>query len=688
MSPQEQQLSPIAAMFQAAERDLQNWDPSKPLPVMGEQSWLRSVEPEATSWWIDNRIPYGLCTISAPPGVYKSALADQIAHLCAFDVPIPGADWTPNRRGSVLVISPDESMEEARNRTFRICPFGTLVTDGEWRPNRGKPDIIRMTSLLGDTVEERIENLWKAIEYLEVYGFLGSTHHIITVIWDTVGALLGPAVAANAYEHADKLKGLNARLALERRVMITTNHIGKSGLPIGSVAVISNSNLAAEIKRTRGTDASLGTISATKLRGAQPWTLALEFEDGLCKFLNETPQLAMVQHGHLPEKILQVIKDRPMTAEDLSKELKEDVTRSALASALMKMRDRGLIRSKDRIWGLTDMGSVQPTSPNVEPPPKKTGSDLPAPSRLAWVPNPLVRDEKTGKFSGVINTWNSLIEDTHRLKKTQLIAHPYPSPAEVPPPLRHEGPGKGMLVHEGAHHWVNPTIASGSSVTTIDRNGSFLGVLGSAELPIGRLRHEHGSTPDPAQVGLHRIDQWPTWDRPDLPHPGGAQPHGRELWITTPTLKLLRQRELMGLGPFTVLESWLGAKMRLEQLAAELRSARQYAIDTDDQDLLDYVKATYSIGLATMGESSANTRLWRPDWVAIIRATFHANMDRAAHRIAGEGIPLAAVCHTDEIHVCETAADVFASRAVTEGQALSHWKRKGEPYSWTGRPRA
>ena len=237
----------------------------------------------------------------------------------------------------------------------------------------------------------------------------------------------------------------------------------------------------------------------------------------------------------------------------------------------------------------------------------------------------------------------------------------------------------GMIVHEGAHSWQNPAIEPGTLIQAYDRNGSYLTVLGSAELPIGRMQHCEGrSTAN--MVGAHRLESWPEWHNPDLPHPGGAAPRGGkgQIWVCTPTLKLMDQWEAAGqLTGLKVRESWVGRKMRMEQLGRTIDDARIYAINTGDDDLKEFVKAVYSIGISTIGESSANTRIWRPDWAAIIRSTFHANMFRAANRVHSHGLTVAAVCHTDELHLTQQPWDVL-----TEGRRLSDWKTKETPHEW------
>lgn len=308
--------------------------------------------------------------------------------------------------------------------------------------------------------------------------------------------------------------------------------------------------------------------------------------------------------------------------------------------------------------------------------------------RPPWAPSPLAHP---------ITVWNRLLEDSFRIKKVQLVAHPYPKPDDVPVPFRTRGKGRGMLIHEGAHSWRSPEIEPGTLVTVIDRHASFLGSLGTAELPIGKISHHEGRGPE-RHRGAHRLDRWPEWSMPHWPHPGGTRIKGKpQLLVASPQLLLMSEYVDRGqLEPFEVTESWTGATLRLEQLQDELRTARMNALLQGDDEFAAFLKLVYSIGLSTTGESSHNLRIWRPEWTALTRATFHSNMFRAARKvIEAPGLRLAAVVHTDELHVvgdpfgacemptCEVhPAGWVGSGPFTHGLELKHWGIKGEAYAW------
>lgn len=310
-------------------------------------------------------------------------------------------------------------------------------------------------------------------------------------------------------------------------------------------------------------------------------------------------------------------------------------------------------------------GAGSPAAPQ-SPPPAAVDVAPPAYQRPPWAPATL---GEAGH--GPITVWNRLMEESFRLARVQLIMHPYPK-GEVPAPWLNRGQRRGMMIHEGHHRWRNPEIPTGAELTRIDRNGGFLGALGSAQLPIGRTRHVDGRG-DRKHAGAHRLDRWPQWTHPTLPHPAGREPDEPEIWVCTRQLDLM-ERHAEHLELFQVLESWTGPTLRLERLQAVLRDARTAAIDAGDDEFVDWLKAVYSIGLATTGESGHNTRIWRPDWNSAVRANHHANHWISAEKVhRAPGITLAYVGNTDELH---TLGDPFGSCQYRN--CLAH------PPQWTG----
>ncbi|MGW6997394.1 acyltransferase [Streptomyces virginiae] len=84
-----------------------------------------------------------------------------------------------------------------------------------------------------------------------------------------------------------------------------------------------------------------------------------------------------------------------------------------------------------------------------------------------------------------------------------------------------------------------------------------------------------------------------------------------------------------------------------------------------------YVKAMYSKLVSTVGESTANRELRRPDWMHIIRAKAFANLWMKANKAHKAGLQVVEISGTDELHVVGDWRSVFA-----EGRDLNQVKEK------------
>ena len=243
------------------------------------------------------------------------------------------------------------------------------------------------------------------------------------------------------------------------------------------------------------------------------------------------------------------------------------------------------------------------------------------------------------------------------------------------------------LIWEARPSWRHPgyrrTPDGTLPVTPLDVNAAYLSAL-KAWLPIGKLEHSTTGEHDRKRAGIHLITP-PAWHHPDLPNPLGDREETGPLWITESTLRLL----LRLAGPKhdlcdapVVHESWTsGATENLcDDLRVLLATARQDAIDTEDDLTLAYIKAMYSKFVSTLGESVHNREIVRPDWMHIIRAQAAANLWSRAYKAHQAGLTLISVMGTDELHL--TGGDwrtVF-----TSGRALTDMKIKTD--STTGEP--
>ncbi|WP_371793753.1 dihydrolipoamide S-succinyltransferase [Streptomyces sp. NBC_01471] len=209
-------------------------------------------------------------------------------------------------------------------------------------------------------------------------------------------------------------------------------------------------------------------------------------------------------------------------------------------------------------------------------------------------------------------------------------------------------------------------------VTALDMNAAYLSAL-KTWLPIGKLVHSEGDHHDAKRSGVHRVTP-ATWQQPDLPSPLGARKEPGDLWITEPTLRLLLRCAKLGYCETPVIhESWTSGASEglLEKMRRALVEVRKDAISRNDEVALEYVKSMYSKFVSTIGESSANREIRRPDWMHIIRSQAFANLWLKAHKAHTSGLTVVQMSGTDELHVAGDWQQVFP-----EGRDLSQVKAK------------
>ncbi|MFF5894125.1 helix-turn-helix transcriptional regulator [Streptomyces globisporus] len=212
-------------------------------------------------------------------------------------------------------------------------------------------------------------------------------------------------------------------------------------------------------------------------------------------------------------------------------------------------------------------------------------------------------------------------------------------------------------------------------VTALDTNAAYLSSM-KCWLPIGRLEHTPGADGvNPKRAGVHLITPAP-WTHPDLPDPIGDRDEPGALWVTDATLRLLLRlsgpRYDLTRAP-EIHESWTSGATEnfLDALRKLLAAARDEALTTQDALLEVYVKSMYSKFVSTMGESDTNRKIYRPDWMHIVRAQAHANLWSKAYKAHQGGLGIVAMLGTDELHVTGDPWSVF-----TQGRALSQMKVK------------
>lgn len=270
--------------------------------------------------------------------------------------------------------------------------------------------------------------------------------------------------------------------------------------------------------------------------------------------------------------------------------------------------------------------------------------------------------------SGAV-TSDVLLRHIHRPPRGRPIM-----PTELPPPaikkagrrapggelpaMWHRAPGPGD-VGDWVHHF--------------DLNGAYLAAASKLRLPQGRPVELDDST-DPGKVpGYWRIEP-AEWDIPSLPAPWSKPPKGSPLWVTTPTLRFLREIE----WPARVVEGWYWPETceALTGWYERLRDARM----TLNGPAREAVKQVYRMGVGRLG-SDARARLddplYQPAWSHHLIAEARCRILRRLFTLAGV-TPLAV--ETDGVwiqHELSDPADVAGVIGLPLGDRLGQWRPLG-----------
>ncbi|WP_377273891.1 DnaB-like helicase C-terminal domain-containing protein [Peterkaempfera sp. SMS 1(5)a] len=239
-------------------------------------------------------------------------------------------------------------------------------------------------------------------------------------------------------------------------------------------------------------------------------------------------------------------------------------------------------------------------------------------------------------------------------------------------------------IWEGRHNWTNAhlmdALQNGThppvTVAALDTNASFLSAF-KTYLPIGALVHNPDGGFDPKRSGIYRLPTRPTWHHPHLPDPIGNRREDGPVLLDDATIRLMIRCARLGLcEPPHITESWTSGASEglLEKFRRVLTEARENAIKTDDTVTVEYVKAMYSKFTSTIGESSVNRDIRRPDWMHIIRSQAFANLWYKAHRAHSNGLTVVRVRGTDELHV----TDGDWRTVFTEGRFTTQMKQKDQ----------
>ncbi|MFD3722941.1 helix-turn-helix domain-containing protein [Streptomyces sp. NPDC058674] len=251
----------------------------------------------------------------------------------------------------------------------------------------------------------------------------------------------------------------------------------------------------------------------------------------------------------------------------------------------------------------------------------------------------------------------------------------FPPTAEI---LRKRSQKGADEIWEGRPKWRNASALAAAKagaqldVTALDMNAAYLSAL-KCWLPIGQLREDTSGVHDPKKSGVHLITP-ADWEHADLPNPLGNRMEPGELWVSESTLRLLLDCARQGLADAPTIHRSLvsgATEGLLEKLRRALAETRKNALAEGDELTVAYVKSMYSKLVSTVGESTANRELRRPDWMHIIRAKAFANLWMKANKAHKAGLQVVEISGTDELHVVGDWRSVFS-----EGRDLNQVKEK------------
>ncbi|NUU24700.1 MAG: dihydrolipoamide S-succinyltransferase [Streptomycetaceae bacterium] len=232
---------------------------------------------------------------------------------------------------------------------------------------------------------------------------------------------------------------------------------------------------------------------------------------------------------------------------------------------------------------------------------------------------------------------------------------------ELPDILRKKSRSGVDEVWEGRHKWSNTALLdeleAGTrpplAVDVLDTNAAFLSAF-KAHLPIGKLIHDDHGGFHPRRSGVYLLNSRPRWEHPHLPDPIGNRREPGPILLDDATVRLLARCAQLGLcQPPAIAESWTSGASEnlLEKLRRVLTQARETAIANSDAVTEAYIKSMYAKFTSTIGESSANRELRRPEWMHILRSQAFANLWRKAYKAHDNGLTVVALRGTDELHV-------------------------------------
>lgn len=671
------------------------------------EPYLRTMVFEAPKDLIPGLLPVGYTIIMGPPKTGKTALLLPMAHqLC----------WG-GMRGLYLVL--DDSMRRMRDRTIQASPdreVQNLWFHFGWNPR--------------DKVEafSRLE-AWLAVSQAKGMPF-------DFVIVDTYGRYVGRRPSGDVFGF-DYSVGQQFKVLCERYgcSIIVTHHTRKGASAdgddwldqmSGSAGMAAATDAIWYITRTRGSREGVLYVTGNDIEEiCRPLTLG----DDMVWRASRTTTVAQAAHTGAPRAVLDYLTDHATgTLKEICDETGEKY--NTVRSALSRLQGEGLVDCAGAAWVLTehldnalpgpDSVAASIWSPAVCDAPEQAQGGGNPPGRAPQAEAAAVPSQASSYPSRGSSIHTLRLDYSEMATAAELDAEPDPKarhvlarrgaiaasmklmkdavkrdgvryhPALFTQPIRDTSYEK-MPVWEGRNKWTpEGGVPDGWHVLQLDKSAAYL-AASNTRLPIGAL--ERDDDPEAAyadkRAGYHLVD--PGTMRLAYGGPFHTRTEPGPVWITTPTLKVLR--EVAG-GGYRILDSYTApaTEALLRPWIDTLRAERVEAIEAGDLRRYEWVKYCYSLVIATMGESGSNFEIRRAEWMHIIRAQAYANLWRTAVRAMGAGkgmdngldalnrpYQVVKVGNTDEIWIGSPHA--FPEMKDTEvwkfGGGLGQWKVKG-----------
>lgn len=224
-------------------------------------------------------------------------------------------------------------------------------------------------------------------------------------------------------------------------------------------------------------------------------------------------------------------------------------------------------------------------------------------------------------------------------------------------------------------------------VVSCDRNGAWIGAIGTTLVALGGLDHTGECEPSASSTapGYYLVNVYP-WTETDTPSPLGNEKPGTQVWIPAPTMGLLAELAAAGRWPeATALDSWTGEPVRLAAWGRLIRETRRYALETYGYESGAYqaAKDSFSTAVSLMNgtiarDSAQPVRQWgkcktqRIDWRHQIITNSAVFMWRAYDRcrMMADGNPAlmpVGLRAKDELLIPAAALNLFSTRPYPGG---------------------